>query len=258
VQELPKIPEPSPDPKETVASELPLADAGDPLAIDVPPDVVLLEPTLPDPNRRSRLWRALQIPARIGCSLLFELKAYGVHNVPETGGVLLASNHQSYLDPVLVAVKLKRPVAYFAKSELFENRFFGSLIRSLHAFPVKMGRNDKGAMELAIRRLREGYALNIYPEGSRTYGGEIGTIMRGIGLVVRRAKVPVLPTAIHGSYEAWPRQSKLFRPHPIRVAYGKPMILHDLPPEKIVTEIGEAIGRLHEDLRVGRVPRDSR
>jgi 1-acyl-sn-glycerol-3-phosphate acyltransferase len=212
----------------------------------------------PFPNSRSALWRVLQIPAWIGCTLLFDLKAYGVHNVPLAGGVLLASNHQSYLDPVLLAVKLKRPVSYFAKSELFENRFFGSLIRSLHAFPVKMGRNDKGAMEQAIRRLSEGYALNIYPEGARTSSGEIGTIMRGIALVVRRAKVPVVPAAIDGSYDAWPRHSKLFRPHPIRVAYGRPMLLHDRPSEEILVEIGGAIGRLHEELRAGRVPRDSR
>src|SRR5277367_4767043 len=104
---------------------------------------------------RSLLWKSLQIIARIFTSLWFDLKVYGVENVPKTGPVLLIANHQSYLDPVLVAVRLDRPVSFFAKSELFENRFFGWLIRSLHAFPVKLGENDIGAVRMTLQRLEE-------------------------------------------------------------------------------------------------------
>jgi len=157
---------------------------------------------------------------------LFDLKAYGARHVPATGGVLLLSNHQSYLDPVLVGVHLPRPLSYMSKSELFEvNPAFTWLIRSLGAFPVRQGGSAAGAVKLAINRLKGGHALNIFPEGSRTETGEIGPIEGGAALVIRGAKVPVVPVAIHGSFEAWPRGQKLPSPHPIRLLYGEPMDL---------------------------------
>jgi 1-acyl-sn-glycerol-3-phosphate acyltransferase len=214
--------------------------------------------TFADPTRRSPLWRFLQIPAVIGCTLLFKVRVYGLHNVPKSGGVLLVSNHQSYLDPVLLALKLSRPVSYFAKSELFESRYFGALIRALHAFPVERGRGDKGAMEQAIRVLQQGYMLNFYPEGTRTETGEIGPMQRGISLIIRRAKVPVLPAAVHGSFEAWRPPRKFFGPHPIRVAYGRPMLLHELRADQILSRVGSAIGSLYDQLRAGKVPDESR
>ena len=95
--------------------------------------------------------------SRIGTTLLFDLKTFDRHNVPRNGGVILAANHQSYLDPVLVAVHLRRPVSFMAKSELFTNRYFGWLIRTLHAYPVRQGEGDVGAVKETIRRLQEGY-----------------------------------------------------------------------------------------------------
>src|SRR5580658_503146 len=122
---------------------------------------------------RSLVWKSLQIVARIGTTLLFDLKTFGTQNVPRQGGVILAANHQSYLDPVLVAVHLRRPVSYLAKSELFENRYLSWLIRALEAFPVRQGEGDISAVRETIRRLGEGYLLNLYPEGTRTLDGQI-------------------------------------------------------------------------------------
>ncbi len=107
----------------------------------------------------------MQIIARVGTTLLFDLKTYGCENVPKNGGVLLVANHQSYLDPVLVAVHLYRPVSFLAKSELFEHRFFARLIRTLHAFPVRQGQGDIGAVKEVIRRLKEGYAAEYLSGG---------------------------------------------------------------------------------------------
>src|SRR5580704_9461601 len=154
---------------------------------------------------RSLLWKLLQIPCWIVTSLWFDLKVYDVQYVPRTGPVLLIANHQSYLDPVLVAVRLYRPVSYFAKSELFENPFFGWLIRSLHAFPVRQGEADIGAVRQTLERLEQGYILNLYPEGTRTLDGEIGPIQRGIALILRKTQVPVVPVVIDGSFQAWPK-----------------------------------------------------
>ena len=92
---------------------------------------------------RSFTWKSLQVLARLWSTLMFDLKVYGRRYVPAHGGVLIVSNHQSYLDPMLLAVQLDRPFSYMAKSELFENRFFARFIRSLNAFPVRQGAGDK-------------------------------------------------------------------------------------------------------------------
>ena len=98
-------------------------------------------------------------------ALVFDLKVYGRHHVPAKGGVLLISNHQSYLDPVLIGVYLERPMTYMAKSELFENKHFGWLIRALNAFPIKQRAGDVGAIKETIKRLKTGALLNVFPEG---------------------------------------------------------------------------------------------
>jgi 1-acyl-sn-glycerol-3-phosphate acyltransferase len=201
---------------------------------------------------RSFLWKSLQIMARLGTTRRFDLKTFGRENVPKTGGVLLVANHQSYLDPVLVAVHLRRPVSFMAKSELFTNPYFGWLIRALHAYPVRQGEGDVGAIRETIRRLQEGHILNIYPEGSRTQTGEIGTMEKGVALIIRKAKVPVVPVAIDGSFKAWPKGHKFFHNHPIRVLYGKPMQLSELKGDEIVRQIDESLHRLFHELRAKR------
>jgi 1-acyl-sn-glycerol-3-phosphate acyltransferase len=198
---------------------------------------------------RSNLWKILQIIARFFGTLLFDFKAYGVKNVPTTGGVLFVTNHQSYLDPVLLAQALPRPVSYMAKSELFENRFFAWFIRSLHAFPIRQGEGDVGALRETIRQLQAGNILNIFPEGSRTETGEIAPLEKGVALVIRKAAVPVVAVAIDGSYEAWPRKDKLFHPHQIRVKYSKPMHLENLKGEEIIRRIETEMKKQLSDLR---------
>src|SRR5438034_10276102 len=130
--------------------------------------------------RRSLPWRYLQILARVLTTVLFDLRVYGRRNVPLTGGVLIVSNHQSYLDPVLLAVRLKRPLNYIAKSELFENRWADFMLRAVNAFPVHQGAGDVHAVKETIHRLEAGHLLNIYPEGSRTPDGEIGELQKGV------------------------------------------------------------------------------
>lgn len=206
-----------------------------------------------DPNRTTLFWRFCRGVAKITVTVLFDFKAYGVSNVPRNGGALMISNHQSYLDPVLLGVNLPRPLSYLAKSELFVNPFLSRLITSLRAFPVRQGKGDKAAIEETIRRLREGHMLNIFPEGTRTEDGQIAPIQRGAALVVRRANVPIVPAVIHGSWESWPYTQKMFRPHPIKVLYGKPLDVSGLKGEQIVELIDRTLRTMFADLRAGRV-----
>lgn len=206
----------------------------------------------------TRTWKFLQTIARIATTLMFDLKVYGAHRVPQEGGVLVVSSHQSYLDPVLLGVRLKRPLSYMAKSELFKFGPFAWLIRSLGAFPVRQGAADVRAMKEAIERVQEGHALNIFPEGSRTETGELQPIEPGVALVIRKAKVPVIPVVIDGANRAWPKDRKMFRPARITVLYGSPMDLSKLDRAQILEIIDREFHRMLAEIRSGKMPLDQR
>ena len=201
------------------------------------------------PPRRSPLYRWLQIPSAIGSRVFFDLKVKGLEHVPKTGGVLIVSNHQSYLDPVVLAVRLSRPFAYLADAKLFKFAPFAWLIRSLNAFPVKQGKGDVGAMKEVIRLLNEGWALNVFPEGTRTETGELEPVQPGVALMIRRTNVPVVPAVIHGAYRAWPRFNLLPRPGTVRVLYGPAIDTTGLSGREIVGKLQATFETMFADVK---------
>jgi 1-acyl-sn-glycerol-3-phosphate acyltransferase len=202
------------------------------------------------PSPRPLLWKSLQGVARLLTTLLFDLKVYGLRHVPAHGGVLIVSNHQGNLDPVVLGVRMVRPLSYFAKSELFEvNALCDGLLRSLGGIPVRLGSGDVGAVKETIRRLQDGHVLNLYPEGARSEDGEIGPMEKGVALVIRRAKVPVVPAVIVGSFEAWPKHRRLPRLWPVHVRYGPPMHLDGLEPDQILGTIDRTLRHMFAELR---------
>ncbi len=208
-----------------------------------------------DPAVTTLWYRLCRGIARLSCTLLFDFKAVGVHHVPLHGGALLCANHQSFLDPVLFGVNLPRSVTFLARSSLFTNRYFGWLIRSLHAFPLRQGKTDRAAIDETIRRLKEGHLLNIYPEGSRTKTGDIGPIQRGSALVVRRAGVPIIPAIVDGSFQCWPKGKRKFRFLPITVVYGPAIQTEGMSSDEIVEKIDSTLRRMLAELRAGDVSR---
>ena len=171
------------------------------------------------------MWYAfLRFWTRVVFTVALKLRVIGRGNVPERGGVILASNHQSYMDPPLAGVALDRPIHFMARKSLFTHNFlFTRLIRSLNAFPVERGRGDIGAVREMMRRLKAGGVVLAFPESTRTYTGEIGPFKHGVFLIAGRSGVPVVPMVIEGAFEAWPRSNILPRPRQIVVAYGKPL-----------------------------------
>jgi len=175
-------------------------------------------------NRLRAAWyAACQQVARVLFVTLFGIRVYHRDRVPAAGGVLVISNHQSYLDPIIVAVGMARPFHPMARETLFRFAPFGWLIGSLHAFPVRRSSADLGAIREALRRLRAGAAVLMFPEGTRTRDGSIEPLQGGPVTVALRADVPILPMVIDGAFEAWPRTQPLPLPHRIRVACGKPV-----------------------------------
>lgn len=212
-------------------------------------------PAQPTADRPGWIWKCAQALVRIWTTVFFDLKVYGLKNVPRAGGVLVVTNHQSLLDPFLLGVQHGRGMSYMAKSELFRNKAFAWLIRSLGAFPVKQGAGDVGAIRETVSRLQEGRMLNIFPEGSRTETGEIGPMLPGAALVIRRAGpgVRIIPAAIDGSYEAWPKGQKYWHRHPVRVVYGPAVDVAGLKGEQVIAKIDKAIRTLFERLRSGEM-----
>lgn len=186
--------------------------------------------------------------ARFACNLAFDLHVTGATNVPLSGGMLLVANHASFLDPIVVAAKLPRAISFLARSTLFDPLGFGWLIRNCNAFPVKQGKGDVGAMKQSIALLQGGKALLVFPEGNRSPDGDLQEIAAGAALIVKRAKVPVVPVAIRGAFEAWPRHRPLPRTGRIRVKFGHPTAIHDRDGREIVSWIGGELQRMLGEL----------
>jgi 1-acyl-sn-glycerol-3-phosphate acyltransferase len=206
---------------------------------------------LPTNTRTTWVYRLGRGLLRLLGVVMFGLRTTGVKNIPRRGGVLIVANHQSYLDPAAFGVNVRRPLSFLAKSELFENRIFGGLIRAVNAFPVRQGEGDVGAVREAIKRLQEGHILLMFPEGGRSEDGEVMKMEAGIGLIIRRAgpTVRVVPAATFGAFEAWPRQHRFPRPGRVRVKYGEAMDLSDKKAAEIIRIVETRIRELFEELR---------
>jgi 1-acyl-sn-glycerol-3-phosphate acyltransferase len=174
----------------------------------------------------------------------WDFRAEGVDNVPLQGGAILACTHQSHLDPVLVTAPLPRRVGYVARSTLFGNRWFAALIGHLGALAFDRESTGTDDLRLVIDELEGGRALVFFPEGTRSPDGEIGRLKPGIAILARRARVPVVPVAIEGTFRCWPRHRKVFRPGKVRVLYGEPVEYGpDVRRKRILTDLA---GRLAE------------
>ena len=172
--------------------------------------------------------------AWVVCSIVlrvfFGFRIYGRSNVPRTGGLILAVNHQSYLDPAVVGCGLTRPAHYMGRTVLFQG-VLGLIIRGVNAFPVKRGSADRKAVKEFIRRVRLGFPVMLFPEGTRTHDGRLGQIMPGAGGIAVRAGAPIVPTYIDGAFDAWPRQRKLPRKASLSITFGRPIPVERRPDE---------------------------
>jgi 1-acyl-sn-glycerol-3-phosphate acyltransferase len=165
--------------------------------------------------------------ARIGWGLGGQTVT-GREHIPERGGFILASNHASYFDPPALAVASPRQLTYLAKMELFANPIFASVIRALGAFPVRRGAGDREALAAAIAFLRKGHGLVLFPEGTRTITGELGRLKPGAALMAVKARVPIVPVWIEGTFRAWPKNGSIRR-SPVSVRIGESIATVDVP-----------------------------
>ena len=166
------------------------------------------------------LYRFSQIVFRLLFYTVFRTRVYGRENIPKEGAVILAANHASNIDPPLMASLIERPVSYMAKIELFENPIFGAAIRRCHAFPVKRGASDRGAIKAAVTVLKEGHMLGLFPEGTRSKTGELQKAEAGIALIASMTGAPIVPVAILNSHRIFANGGLLPQ---LRIMYGAPI-----------------------------------
>jgi 1-acyl-sn-glycerol-3-phosphate acyltransferase len=201
--------------------------------------------------------------------LIWRARWYGVRNVPDTGPVILISNHQSHFDPILVGtpISLRCPRFLARESLKADSRFWGWFIG--HAFDsiwLKQGKSDPGAMRAALNELKNGRVSVIFPEGSRTPDGSFKELKRGAYLLIKRGMATAVPVAIEGAYDAWPSS----RPKPrmrgrIKTMYGEPIPAEELiamGPDAALAHIHDIIEGMRLQLRQmirkesrGRLPR---
>ncbi|MHC4632817.1 MAG: lysophospholipid acyltransferase family protein [Planctomycetota bacterium] len=205
-------------------------------------------------------WLARWI-CKVFCILFFRVRTYGRENIPAKGAFILVSNHQSYLDPIFCVGPLKRPSSFLARDSLFSNWFFGPLISSVNAIPVKLGKADISAMRKVIGKLKEGQGVCLFPEGTRTYDGKIAPLKPGIGFLCRRGKATVVPVVIDGAFECWPRHKKIFSPGSILICYGKVITaeqVKNMGDEKLAEVLTDTLRRMQNECRqkAGKKPYD--
>jgi 1-acyl-sn-glycerol-3-phosphate acyltransferase len=203
---------------------------------------------------RSWWWACIQTTIRFGGTILWQMRVFGAENIPPSGGILLASNHQSYLDPALVGACIPREMHFMARRSLFEVPVFGGLIRRCHAFPVDRDGADLRSLREAIARLRAGYALLVFPEGTRTRDGRIGPMKSGIRILAERAEVPVAPVLIEGAHQVWPKGRALLPGlGRVRIVFGKPLPRESDYGESFGERVRDAIVRLKGELAGCRI-----
>ncbi|MDR2763392.1 MAG: 1-acyl-sn-glycerol-3-phosphate acyltransferase [Planctomycetaceae bacterium] len=194
----------------------------------------------------------VRIPVSLFFMIFYGNRFFGYNNMPTTGGLLVVANHQSYYDPPLIAAGLRRRLNFLAKKQLFKFKPLAILIDFLDAIPLDIDGIGYEGIKISLKRLRNGEAILIFPEGARTWDGEIGEFKKGSLALAKQTKSSILPTAIDGCYKAWRRENKL--PYPfgkIRVIFGKPIEYDDFKNmseeelrELVKTKISELLQKI--------------
>ncbi len=181
----------------------------------------------------------------------FRLRRYHTERFPRTGAFLIAANHQSHLDPPTVGVcNTARPTHFLARAGLFKNRAFAWLITAVNSVSIKEESGDLGAIREILARLETGVPVLVFPEGARTPDGEIHDFKRGIALLLKRAKCPVVPVAIEGAFDAFPRHRRIPRLLGGRIAV---MVGHPIPHDELLKDGAEAgLARLKREIETMR------
>jgi len=211
-------------------------------------------------NRTDAVWAVGRATIGTAVKIAAPLRVYGAERVPLEGGLVVAANHFSWIDPPALGAAIPRTLYFMAKAEVYRVPGLGELMRSFGAFAVRRGESDREAVRTMRQIVRDGHALGLFVEGTRQRSGVPGPVLPGAAMVAINEEVPVVCAAIYGSYEWRPGS---FRP--VSVAWGVPMTFDGLPRggkgykeasveiEREIRTLWEWLSAVHE---LGR-PRDA-
>lgn len=168
------------------------------------------------------LYRFLRTIFFIFLKIFNRLEVIGSENIPEKGGIIVAANHVSYLDPPVIGVALKRRAFYIAKEGLLKVRLLSIFIKHF-TYPMDREKPKPSTIKKTLSGLKNGEVIVVFPEGGRSTGGELLDAKRGVGMIAAMSLSPVVPTLIEGTDRALPIGAKFLRPAKIRVIFGNPI-----------------------------------
>jgi 1-acyl-sn-glycerol-3-phosphate acyltransferase len=204
-------------------------------------------------SRISNLWyKFLQRFLFVSGVLALRVPYSGQENVPKTGAVLVVSNHQSHFDPPLIGSGCARRMNYLARESLFKFPPFRWLIRSLDAIPLDRDGIGLAGLKESLRRLKRGEMVLIFPEGRRTSDGQIAAFRPGFTVLASRSGAAILPVAIEGAYDAWPRWRKFPKPGTVHIHFGLPILPEEVrgrDDRELAAEVERRIRQCHAELR---------
>jgi len=198
------------------------------------------------------LYSVLWIVSRALGVSMFGVRTRFAEPLPDCGGLIVLSSHQSHLDPLLLGLACDRRLSSLARSSLYTFKPFGFIITALDAVPIDRTASAVAAMKTVIKRLEDGAAVIIFPEGTRTATGRLGEIKSGFALIAKKAKVPIVPVAIVGAWECWPKTRLLPRPGRIRLEFGRvirPEEIAALDDRALVAECTQQLTELDAQAR---------
>jgi 1-acyl-sn-glycerol-3-phosphate acyltransferase len=209
-----------------------------------------------DPARPSRarghtpfgrvLYVVLWVLSRTFGVAMFGVRTRFAEPLPARGGLLVLSSHQSHLDPLLLGLATDRRLSSMARSTLYRSKLLGFVITALDAVPVEREASALAGMRTVIERLKQGAAVIVFPEGTRTATGRLGEIKGGFSILAKRAGVPIVPVAIVGAYECWPRSRRFPRPGRVRLEFGRIFWPAEIAALGDAELTAEATRRLHD------------
>ncbi len=166
---------------------------------------------------------------KLGLWLYNRFGVMGGEHVPMRGGCIIAANHTSFLDPPAVGCAVSgRPVSFMARDTLLHSRLLGFILSRVFVIPIARGKGDVGALRKSLEALKMGRCVGLFPEGTRSPDGQLQPAKDGIGFLLAKAGVPVVPAYVDGTYRAYPKGAKRIRPAKVRVFIGQPILPQEL------------------------------
>jgi 1-acyl-sn-glycerol-3-phosphate acyltransferase len=175
--------------------------------------------------------------SRLVGKLFFRFRTLHRERMIQTGPVILAMNHQSYLDPPLAGISCNRAIYFLARRSLLKVPGLGWFLPKLNVIPVDQEGIDRSALKALIRVLKAGHGALVFPEGARTLDGNLQPALPGLGLIIAKTLAPVVPMRIFGAREALPRNGGRLRFHPITVVVGEPIYFAEADLQGVGKEV---------------------